>query len=149
MGATAIAWFVKNPLAGGLALLCGLLTLGLGLQTLRLSWSQESLAESKQAFSDYKLEASQKSLNVMIQAKTRSDEETKKLLDEIKQVGIVASQAKTEVRLVQSNGGPCDKDPAYIAGVAGAASVLGANAKGSPAQRNQGQTGRGAPTPLR
>jgi len=137
------AWILRNPLATGLGALCVVLGLLLGLQTLRVGWAETAQAKAEKALSDYKLEAAQKSLDVMIQAKTRSDEETKKLLDEVKQIGIVASQAKTEVRLVQSNGGPCDKDPAYLTGIAGAASVLNPGAKaGTPAQRNQGQTRR-------
>lgn len=119
-------WLLKNPLAG----LSIVLALGLGLQTLRLSWSETALAKEQLAFTDFKKDLAQKSLKVVQDAAKKSDEQITKLTDEVRSIGLVGQQAKTEIRYVRSNGGPCGDDPVYRATVGGMQRVLDAGSAG-------------------
>lgn len=124
------AFLLKNPLASGMGVLAIVAGLALGVQTVRLAWSHGEVQEAKLAFANFKTELAQESLRVEREAKDKSDKAIKELVDETRAIGLVASQAKTEVRLVQSNGGPCRVDPAYLAGIAGMQRVLSSAAGG-------------------
>jgi hypothetical protein len=124
------AFLLKNPLASILGIVGALALVAAGVQSLRLAWSQGEVQEAKLAFANFKTELANESLRVEREAKAASDRAIKELVDETRAIGLVASQAKTEVRLVQSNGGPCRVDPAYLAGIAGVQRVLGASGRG-------------------
>lgn len=135
-----LAFLAKNPLASGLGIAAGILALLLGLQTVRLAWSEgETVAAEKEtaaaalALERYKTGVVTETLRVEREAKTRSDTKIDELAAEMRGVGQVATQAKTEIRLVQSNGGPCRADPAWLAAVNGVRSTLAAGAAGGSA----------------
>lgn len=144
---SAIAAFLaRNPLASVLGIVALLASIGAGVQTVRLAWSQNETHAAELAFADYKREAAEESLRVERDAKKRSDDRINELLTETRAIGQVAAQAKTEVRLVQSNGGPCAADPSYLAALRGVQSVLDA---GAPAAGGGRPAGPGAAAKVR
>ena len=130
------AFLARNPLASGLGIMLALVSIAAGVQTLRLAWSQEEVSEGKVAFANFKTELANETLRVERQAKQTSDTKIQELADEMRTVGLVATQAKTVIRLVQSNGGPCRADPAYLATINGVRNILTAPAGsgGGPGQ---------------
>jgi hypothetical protein len=126
MGAAIGTWLLKNPLAGGLAGLLAIVSLAAGVQTLRLAWAESARHGAELALSDYKREAAENSLAEERKAKADSDRKIGELVAETKAIGAAAQQAKTEIRFVQSNGGPCAVDPAFVAAVRGMRAVLDA-----------------------
>lgn len=148
-----IAFLAKNPLASGLGITAVALALLLGLQTVRLAWSQSETAAAERAVDAEKLrhanfltDLANESLKVERAAKAKSDAGIKELAEEVRSVGLVATQAKTEIRLVPaSNGGPCDRDPAYLSSLNGVSAVLTAGSAG----RDKGQAGAGTATKVR
>lgn len=143
----------KNPLASGLGITAFILALLLGVQTVRLAWSERETAAAerkvdaeKLAHANFLTGLATESLRVEREAKARSDAGIKELAEEVRSVGLVATQAKTEIRLVPaSNGGPCDRDPAYLSMLNGVSSILAAGGPG----RDKGQAGAGAPAKVR
>lgn len=148
-----IAFLARNPLASGLGLAAVLLAVLLGLQTVRLAWSERETAAAERAVADEKLKHEQfktalatESLRVEREAKAKSDAGIKELAEEVRSVGLVATQAKTEIRLVPaSNGGPCDRDPAYLSMLNGVSATLAAGSAG----RDKGQAGAGTAAKVR
>ena len=147
------AFFAKNPLAIGFGVTAGILAILLGVQTVRLAWSEKETAAAERAVDAEKLKHEQfktalatESLRVEREAKARSDAGIKELAEEVRTVGLVATQAKTEIRLVPaSNGGPCDRDPAYVSMLNGVSAILAAGSAG----RDKGQAGPGAAAKVR
>lgn len=129
-----LAILARNPIATGLGALAALLGLLLGIQTVRLALAQNEVQAEKLAMADFKRQLAEETLRVEREAKATSDQKIKELAEEVRSVGLVASQAKTEVRVVSSNGGPCDRDPAYLGGIRGAASVLEAGRRADGGQ---------------
>lgn len=148
-----IAFLARNPLASGLGLAAALLAVLLGLQTVRLAWSERETAAAERAVDAEKLRHANfltalatESLRVEREAKAKSDAGIKELAEEVRSVGLVATQAKTEIRLVPaSNGGPCDRDPAYLSMLNGVSATLAAGGAG----RDKGQAGPGAAAKVR
>jgi len=148
-----LAFLARNPLASGLGIAAALLAILLGVQTVRLAWSQSETATAERALDAEKLKHEQfktalatESLRVEREAKARSDAGIKELAEEVRSVGLVATQAKTEIRLVPaSNGGPCDRDPAYLSMLNGVSATLAAGGAG----RDKGQAGPGAAAKVR
>ena len=148
-----LAFLAKNPLASGLGVAAALLAVLLGLQTVRLAWSERETATAERAVDAEKLKHEQfktalatESLRVEREAKAKSDAGIKELAEEVRSVGLVATQAKTEIRLVPaSNGGPCDRDPAYVSALNGVSAVLAAGSAG----RNRGPAGAGTAAKVR
>ncbi len=122
------AFLAKNPLASLLGGVGALALLVCGVQTLRLAWALDRVHAEQLAFANFKTELANETLRVERQAKKSSDEKIQELAEEMRSVGLVATQAKTEIRLVSSNGGPCRADPAWLAGVAGVQRILAAPA---------------------
>lgn len=139
------AFLLKNPLASGMGVLCLVLGLACGLQTLRLAWAADALATEKLAFADFKTDLAVKSLKVVNDAAAKSAEQVEKLTQEVRTVGLIGAQAKTEIRYVQSNGGPCAADPVYRATVGSVQRILDAGNPGG----DKGQAGGGAAPALR
>jgi len=121
------ALLARNPLASGLGIVAALAIAGAGVQSLRLAWAQEEVAEGRLAFANFKTALAEETLRLEREAKAKSDTAIKELADEMRSVGLVATAAKTEIRLVQSNGGPCDRDPAYLALVDSVQRILAAS----------------------
>lgn len=148
-----LAFLAKNPLASGLGIAAALLAILLGVQTVRLAWSERETVAAERAVdaeklkhADFKTALAEKSLEVERAAKARSDAGIKELAEEVRSVGLVATQAKTEIRLVPaSNGGPCDRDPAYLSMLNGVSATLAAGSAG----RDKGQAGPGAAAKVR
>ena len=148
-----LALLAKNPLASGLGVTAFVLAVLLGVQTVRLAWSErETFAAERQVDAEklkheqFKTALATESLRVEREAKARSDAGIEKLAEEVRSVGLVATQAKTEIRLVPaSNGGPCDRDPAYLSMLNGVSSILAAGGPG----RDKGQAGPGAAAKVR
>jgi len=148
-----LAFLARNPLASGLGLFAALLAVLLGVQTMRLAWSERETAKAERAVDAEKLQhanfltnLANESLRVEREAKARSDAGIKELAEEVRSVGLVATQAKTEIRLVPaSNGGPCDRDPAYLSMVNGVSAILAAGS----ASRDKGQAGPGTAAKVR
>lgn len=148
-----LAFLAKNPLASGLGITAVLLAGLLGLQTVRLAWSDRETAVAEKAVdaeklrhANFKTALAEKSLEVERAAKAKSDAGIKELADEMRTVGLVATQAKTEIRLVPaSNGGPCDRDPAYVSMLNGVSAILAAGGAG----RDKGHAGAGAAAKVR
>ncbi len=123
------------------------------MQTVRLAWSERKTVAAERAVDAEKLKHEQfkttlatESLRVEREAKAKSDAGSKELAEEVRSVGLVASQAKTEIRLVPaSNGGPCDRDPAYLSTLRGVSAILAAGG----AERDKGQAGPGAAAKVR
>jgi len=136
------AWFLKNPLAGGLGILALVLGVGLGVQTLRHANVTADLATEKLAFANFKTELAAESLRVTREAAAKSAEQVAALTAEVKNIGLVGAQAKTEIRYVQSNNGPCTTDPVYRATVGSVQRILDAGRAGG----DQGSP-RGGPAP--
>jgi hypothetical protein len=137
------ALLLKNPLASGLGILLLLISIALGVQTLRLALEQSALAKEQLVFSDFKKDLAEKSLKVVQDAAAKSAEQVDKLTAEVRSIGAIGTQTKTEIRYVQSNGGPCVADPAWRATVGGVQRILDGGGPGG----NQGKTGSGA-TPV-
>ena len=129
-----IAFLAKNPLASGLGITAGILAVLLGLQTVRLAWSEKETTAAELALEQYKTGVVTETLRLEREAKTKSDTKIDELATEMRSVGQVATQAKTEIRLVQSNGGPCRADPAWLATVNGVRSILAAPGSGGAGQ---------------
>lgn len=110
----------------GVGLVAALAIAGAGVQTIRLANTETDLANEKAAFSDFKKELAEESLRVVKAAAERSDEQIVKLNEQLADVSIVSAKAKTEIRYVQSNGGPCAADPVYRATVRGVRDILAA-----------------------
>ncbi|WP_422036526.1 hypothetical protein [Reyranella sp.] len=148
-----LALLAKNPLASGLGIGAGILALLLGLQTVRLAWSQgetaaaeKATAAAELALERFKTGVVTETLRVEREAKAKSDSKISELAEEVRSVGLVATQAKTEIRLVPaSNGGPCDRDPAYLSMLNGVSATLAAGGAG----RDKGQAGPGAAAKVR
>lgn len=121
-------FLAKNPLASGLGVVAVLAIAGASVQSLRLAWSQNEAAQLRVDHADYRREAAEKSLEEERKAKRKSDDKVDELVRETRAIGEIAQQAKTEVRVVQPNGGPCPADPAFLAALRGMQSVLGAGA---------------------
>lgn len=128
-----IAFLAKNPLAGGLGIASVVLAILLGVQTVRLAVSEKETAAAELRHANFKTELATESLRVEREAKARSDAGIRELAEEVRSVGLVATQAKTEIRLVQSNGGPCRADPAWLAAVNGVRNTLAAGSPGGAA----------------
>ncbi|WP_439611520.1 hypothetical protein [Reyranella sp.] len=129
-----IALLAKNPLASGLGFVSVILVALLGLQTMRLAWSEKETAAAALALEKYKTGVVTETLRLEREAKTKSDAKIDELALEMRSVGQVATQAKTEIRLVQSNGGPCRADPAWLATVNGVRNILAAPGSGGAGQ---------------
>ena len=148
-----LAFLAKNPLASGLGIVAALLAILLGVQTVRLAWSERETVAAERAVDAEKLrhanfltDLANESLKVERAAKAKSDAGIKELAEEVRSVGLVATQAKTEIRLVPaSNGGPCDRDPAYLSMLNGVSATLAAGSAG----RDKGQAGRGTAAKVR
>lgn len=119
-----LALLAKNPLASSLGIVAALAIAGAGVQSLRLAWSQEEVAEGRLEFANFKTKLAEAALEAERKAKAKSDDSIRELTEEVRSVGLVASTAKTEIRLVQSNGGPCRTDPAWLATVGGVRAIL-------------------------
>lgn len=140
------ALLAKNPLASGLGVAAVVLAVLLGVQTVRLAVAEKETAAAELRHANFKTELATESLRVEREAKARSDDEIKKLAEEVRGVGLVATQAKTEIRLVPaSNGGPCDRDPAYLSMLNGVRDTLAAGSAG----RDKGPAGPGAAAKVR
>jgi hypothetical protein len=147
------AFLAKNPLASALGITAGILAVLLGIQTLRLAWSEKETFAAEKAVdaeklrhANFKTDLAEKSLEVERAAKAKSDAGIKELAEEVRTVGLVATQAKTEIRLVPaSNGGPCDRDPAYLSMLNGVSAILAAGGAG----RDKGQAGPGTAAKVR
>lgn len=131
------AFLLKNPLASVLGLGAVLLAVALGVQSLRLAWAQSALAGEKLAFSDFKKDLAVKSLEVVQAAARKSAEQVDALTAEVRSIGAIGSQVKTEIRYVQSNGGPCVADPVWRTTVGSVQRILDAGGPGG----DQGQAG--------
>ncbi len=129
-----IALLARNPLASGLGIVGVILVALLGLQTMRLAWSEKETAAAELALEKYKTGVVTETLRLEREAKTKSDAKIDELALEMRSVGQVATQAKTEIRLVQSNGGPCRADPAWLATVNGVRNILAAPGSGGAGQ---------------
>lgn len=129
-----ITLLAKNPLASGLGIAAVVLAALLGLQTVRLAWSEKETAAAELALEQYKTGVVTETLRLEREAKTKSDAKIDELASEMRSVGQVATQAKTEIRLVQSNGGPCRADPAWLATVSGVRNILAAPGGGGAGQ---------------
>lgn len=148
-----LSFLARNPLASGLGIAAALLAVLLGVQTVRLAWSERETAKAERAVdteklrhANFKTELATESLRVEREAKARSDAGIKELAEEVRSVGLVATQAKTEIRLVPaSNGGPCDRDPAYLSMLNGVSATLAAGGAG----RDRGQAGAGTAAKVR
>lgn len=141
-----LAFLAKNPLAGGLGIAAAVLAVLLGVQTMRLAIAEKETAAAELRHANFKTELATESLRVEREAKARSDAGIKELAEEVRSVGLVATQAKTEIRLVPaSNGGPCDRDPAYLSMLNGVSAILAAGGAG----RDKGQAGAGAAAKVR
>lgn len=138
------AFLLKNPLASALGIGLGLLLLAasiaLGVQTVRLATRTAELATEKLAFSDFKKDLAEQSVRVMEAAARKSAEKVGELLTDIRNASAVATETKTEIRYVQSNGGPCVADPAWRATIGGVQRILDAGGAG-------GQAGQAGPKP--
>lgn len=134
-----LALLAKNPLASALGIVGALAIAAAGVQSLRLAWSQNEVAQLLVDHADYKRKAAEQSLAAEREAKAKSDAGVAELVKETREIGAIAQQAKTEVRFVQSNGGPCNADPAWLAALRGMQSILDA---GKPAPGGAGQAGR-------
>lgn len=134
-----IALLAKNPLASALGIVGALAIVAAGVQSLRLAWSQNEVAQLLVDHADYKRKAAEQSLAAEREAKAKSDAGVAELVKETRAIGEIAQQAKTEVRFVQSNGGPCNADPAWLAALRGMQSILDA---GKPAPGGAGPAGR-------
>ena len=134
-----LALLAKNPLASALGIVGALAIVAAGVQSLRLAWSQNEVAQLLVDHADYKRKAAEQSLAAEREAKAKSDAGVAELVKETRAIGEIAQQAKTEVRFVQSNGGPCNADPAWLAALRGMQSILDA---GKPAPGGAGQAGR-------
>jgi hypothetical protein len=132
-----VTLLLKNPLASGLGILLALALVACGVQTVRLSWSQADAAKVERAFADFKEDLTAKSLKVMQDAAAKSEQQYNALATAIGAIGQLGSQTKTEIRYVQSNGGPCVADPAWRATVGGVQRIL----DGSGASSGQGEAG--------
>lgn len=128
------ALLAKNPLASGLGIVAAILAVLLGLQTVRLAWSEKETAAAELALEKYKTGVVTETLRLEREAKTKSETKIDELVLEMRSVGQVATQAKTEIRLVQSNGGPCRADPAWLATVNGVRNILAAPGGGGAGQ---------------
>jgi len=141
-----LAFLARNPLASGLGIATFVLAVLLGLQTVRLAIAEKETAAAELRHANFKTELATESLRVEREAKAKSDAGIKELAEEVRSVGLVATQAKTEIRLVPtSNGGPCDRDPAYLSMVNGVSAILAAGGAG----RDKGQAGAGAAAKVR
>lgn len=141
-----IAFLARNPLASGLGIAAALLAVLLGVQTVRLAVAEKETAAAELRHANFKTELAEKSLEVERAAKAKSDAGIKELAEEVRSVGLVATQAKTEIRLVPaSNGGPCDRDPAYLSMLNGVSATLAAGGAG----RDKGQAGAGTAAKVR
>lgn len=128
------ALLAKNPLASGIGIVAVVLAALLGLQTVRLAWSEKETAAAELALEQYKTGVVTETLRLEREAKSKSDDKIAELATEMRSVGQVATQAKTEIRLVQSNGAPCRADPAWLATVNGVRSILAAPGGGGAGQ---------------
>ena len=141
-----IAFLARNPLASGLGIAAVVLVILLGVQTVRLAVAEKETAAAELRHANFKTDLATESLRVEREAKAKSDAGSKELAEEVRSVGLVASQAKTEIRLVPaSNGGPCDRDPAYLSTLRGVSAILAAGG----AERDKGQAGPGAAAKVR
>ncbi|MFN4017503.1 MAG: hypothetical protein ACK4JB_19340 [Reyranella sp.] len=141
-----LAFLAKNPLASGLGIAAGVLAVLLGVQTVRLAIAEKDVAAEQLKHEQFKTALATESLRVEREAKARSDDKIKELAEEVRSVGLVATQAKTEIRLVPaSNGGPCDRDPAYRSMLDGVSGILAAGSAG----RDRGQAGPGTAAKVR
>lgn len=132
-----IAFLARNPLASGLGILLLVVSIACGVQTLRLAWSQDEVHAEQLKHQSFLTALANESLRVEREAKAKSDKGIEELASEMRSVGLVATQAKTEIRLVQSNGGPCRADPAYVATISGVQRILAAGNPGG----DQGKAG--------
>lgn len=139
------AFLLKNPLASIAGVVAVLAIAAAGVQTIRLASTQAELAGEKLAFTEFKRDLVEETLRVTREAADRSDRAIAALTDELKGVSAVAGQAKTEIRYVQSSGGPCAADPVYRATIDGVRNTLAARGAGGGA----GQTQRGPPAAVR
>lgn len=118
---------------------------GAGVQTVRLANTAADLAGEKAAFADFKKDLATETLRVTREAADRSDRAIDVLNRTLEAVSMVGAQAKTEIRYVQSSGGPCAADPVYRATVDGVRATLAARGPGG----GQGPAGSGAPAAMR
>ena len=136
---TFFAWLVKNPLVA----LCVLLAVGGGVQTWRLNETQTALATEKLAFSNFKAELAQKSLKVVQDAATKSDEQIAKLKTAVEASNAATVTAIGGIRNAKSTGA-CNTDPVYLSIIGGVSDILGAASGGA-----KGQTGQRPAGPVR
>ena len=142
----ALAFLARNPLASGLGIAAVVLAILLGVQTVRLAVAEKETAAAELRHANFKTELATESLRVEREAKARSDAGIRELAEEVRSVGLVATQAKTEIRLVPaSNGGPCDRDPAYLSALNGVSAILAAGSAG----RDKGPAGPGTAAKVR
>jgi hypothetical protein len=130
-------FFLKDPLASGLGILLALALFASGVQTVRLSWSQADVAKVERAFADFKEDLAAKNLKIMQDAAAKSEQQYNALATAIDAIGQLGTQTKTEIRYVQSNGGPCVADPAWRATIGGVQRIL----DGGDASRGQSEAG--------
>jgi len=119
-----------------------------GVQTVRMDNAKAGEAATKLEFADFKTSIANQNLALVQAQQDRERAAFDKLTSAMQSIGAVGQQTKTEVRLVQSSGGPCSSDPAYLAMFDGLDRVRNAAAQGGPGgDKNQG--GPKVPTALR
>lgn len=117
-----------------------------GVQTVRMDHAKEAAAESKLEFADFKTSIANQNLKLVQDQQARETKVFDQLTSALKTLGEVGKQTTTEVRLVQSNGGACAQDPAYLAMLDGVQRVQLAAQRGSGSDQAKG--GSKAPVPL-
>ena len=125
--------------------LCAILGLALGVQSWRLASEQAALAKEQLAFSNFREDLANKSLKVTQDAAAKSAEQVQKLTEAFSNLTTIASQTRTEIHYVQSNGGPCVADPKWRATVSGVRDII----TGVRPSSNQSQTGGGSAQKVR
>ena len=113
-----------NPLVIGLIASIGIGVAVGGVQSYRLAEEQKALAEEKLAYANFRTDLATKSLKVTQDAAARSAEQVQKLTTAFTNLTTLASQTRTEVHYVQSNGGPCVSDPKWRATVTGVRDII-------------------------
>lgn len=145
--AAILAWLLKNPLL----ILAGVLGLALGVQTWRLASAEKDLAREQLAFLQFKSDLNVESARVTKETADKSVAAMNNMAGAIQSIHDVGTEVRTEIRYVQSNGGPCVADPAYLAWVDGVQRIKAArDGRGAKTQDRSGAppTVRGTGTPV-
>lgn len=125
------AWLAANPLASTLGVVAAVSTIGLGVQTYRVSlWQTEAakqeglVASEKAACALFKQEQATKVAEAERDAARRSEQEARRLLNDIREITSKGEQVREVIRYVQGNAA-CDNDPRVLAIVDGVSDILG------------------------